>query len=295
VSPTTSPDPAISPTDFHDPETSDTDKKLDEFFDEEFESEIEDDLKDTTSYASSEFDLEGYGDVTFIGAEEGEEETVTKDEKEYKGKPWVIKFPTDGPLRNCQALFDPDEKNEKRAFWYSEKIAMQNRLYTLKSILLYNHTMDEEEFGRYIIDDSIRNKFRKEDWENGEYAIEIRQTDELTPIGGLKEVGLEWNGKRYIVNLVFKVKNKAGRECIFDICGLNNPRTLINNLSTIKNNLNERIAKATGEEKTRLTNIRDTIDTQASKYKDKFQSWIDQFESDGKFYKKIPSSMIRLN
>jgi hypothetical protein len=53
--------------------------------------------------------------------------------------------------------------------------------------------------------------------------------------------GLHANGvDGYLVNVVFKVKNKKGQECIFDIAGLNDPKTLKTNIDTITNNIAKR-------------------------------------------------------
>jgi hypothetical protein len=48
---------------------------------------------------------------------------------------------------------------------------------------------------------------------------------------------MSYKGKNYSVNIVFKVKNKKGEDCVFDLSGINNPETLNSNLETIKNNI----------------------------------------------------------
>ena len=101
----------------------------------------------------------------------------------------------------------------------------------------------------------------------------------------MPEVGFEYNGKRYIANIVFKVKNKKGQDCKFDLAGINNPNTLLKNLDLIKTNINNKInlGKLDISEIAKLKNIHDTIDTQATQYKQLFDSWIQEYENKGQF------------
>ena len=91
--------------------------------------------------------------------------------------------------------------------------------------------------------DIIRNKFSKH-WTEGKYKIEIREANDTLPIGSdMKEVGLTYKGKQYIASLIYEVLDNNNNICKFDIAGINNPETLYNSLSTIKTNLEAKIAK----------------------------------------------------
>jgi hypothetical protein len=171
------------------------------------------------------------------------------DGKDYHAKQWEIHHPAEGPLRNLQALVNDGDT----AFWYRQKSAWQNLLYRTKSILIYGHSFDEtiNQGQDDLISNDIKSRFNQSDWENGEYYLEIREDDgsNVLPLGK-KEIGFEYdykdkNGnvtrKRYIANIVFKVLNKQGRTCIFDLCGINNPKTLNDNLPIIKQHISERL------------------------------------------------------
>jgi hypothetical protein len=131
---------------------------------------------------------------------------------------------------------------------YSDKQDAQKSLFDLKSCIIYQHSYDD-------LPQVVKQRIRKQDWEQGKLELEIR-TPDITDTTHLNakydEAGFEYNGKRYIANIVFTVKLKDGSEAKFDISGLPSLDKFSSNLKTIKDNLRTRIAKATGNEKDRL-------------------------------------------
>jgi len=41
----------------------------------------------------------------------------------------------------------------------------------------------------------------------------------------MPNIGMDYKGSKFIANIVFKVKDKNGNLCIFDLAGINNPET----------------------------------------------------------------------
>lgn len=247
-------------------------------------------------YINSEFSIPSWSDVSFLNISELSQETITKTVKKKKKKyivtPWTINKPTEGPLRNLQALI-PEGEIVKL---YKDKKLWQKQLFDLKSFILFKHNWDDEiQAGIKVLPDCIRENFNREDWEKGTFEIEIRNpNNEVLPIGSsLKKAGLTYKGKDYIVNIVFKVKNKDNKECIFDITGVNNPETLNKNIGLIKANLLAKIdnPKTSKELRAKLQNIYATIEEQAEKYTNIFDQWIDQFDNskEGYFSKNVTS------
>lgn len=286
--------------DFVDPDTLNIDKDIIQSLKKEFESSIAQPLdKDGPEVVEdyindSIFTIPSWGDVTYLGVQEGKEISKQgRDGKNRTAKPWIISIPKEGPLRNLQALREEGDE----AFWYADKKLWQEQLYKLKSAVLFGYNLDETVLGSTdkIIPAFIRNKFSQTDWSNGIYELEIRSTDgEVLPLGGsMKKVGMNYKGKDYTANIVFKVKDKSGRECIFDIAGINNPETLSKNLETIKENINNKLTnpKITPEEKKKLNNILRTIDQEATQYANLFESWINKYNKEGKFSINVSSAI----
>nr|DAU11716.1 MAG TPA: hypothetical protein [Bacteriophage sp.] len=65
----------------------------------------------------------------------------------------------------------------------------------------------------------------------------------------MTKIGMNYKGSTFIANIVFKVKDKDGNLCIFDIAGINNPETFSSQKDTIKSNLQKRIDKETDSAK----------------------------------------------
>jgi hypothetical protein len=88
------------------------------------------------------------------------------------------------------------------------------------------------------------------------------------------EPGFEYKGKRYIANVVFKVKNRHGKEVIFDISGLPELNKYRENLSGIKAKLEKRISTATGDEKAKLEEKLKNTNVTFANYEKLLDSWI---------------------
>jgi hypothetical protein len=111
-------------------------------------------------------------------------------------------------------------------------MGLQRRLYDLRSAIIFNHDYRDfadagSEVGKYITE---------EEYNSGRVMVEVRRADEeiVKPLHQEGDIGLKYNDKNYLVNLVYKMTGKDGREKIIDIAALNNPATLIKNLEKIK-------------------------------------------------------------
>ena len=223
--------------------------------------------------------VETFTDITILSSENlGKQKRTIKyngQDVEVEIPVWLIQRPQQGPLRNLQALFTTKDKPERELVTYDDKIEAQKALFDLKSCIIYQHSYDK-------LPQIIKQRIRKQDWEQGKLEIEIR-TPEVTDTTHLnakyKEAGFEYGGKRYIANIVFTVKLKDGSEAKFDISGLPSIDSFHTNLQTIKANLKTRISKATGEEKTKLQEKLDNLDATFAHYESLLKGWIEQFES----------------
>lgn len=223
--------------------------------------------------------VETFTDITILGSENlGKQKRIIKyngQDTEVEMPVWLIRRPQQGPLRNLQALFTTKDKTERELITYDDKIEAQKALFDLKSCIIYQHSYDD-------LPQVIKQRIRKQDWEQGKLEIEIR-TPEVTDTTHLnakyKEASFEYGDKRYIANIVFTVKLKDGSEAKFDISGLPSIDSFHTNLQTIKANLKTRISKATGEEKSKLQEKLDNIDATFAHYESLLKSWIEQFES----------------
>lgn len=223
--------------------------------------------------------VETFTDITILGSENlGKQKRIIKyngQDIEVEVPVWLVQRPQQGPLRNLQALFTTKDKIERELITYDDKMEAQKALFDLKSCIIYQHSYDE-------LPQLIKQRIRKQDWEQGKLEIEIRRpevTDTTHLNAKYKEVGFEYGNKRYIVNIIFTVKLKDGSEAKFDISGLPSIDSFHANLQTIKANLRTRISKTTGEEKTKLQEKLDNMDATFAHYESLLKGWIEQFES----------------
>ena len=286
---------AMNPTDFKAPESlnidKDTEEAVNQLIDSEEETkdshEIEDSIK-------SEFTVMSWGDCTLIGAKAIEETHKGKNGKEYKGNAWYFGPDQNKELRNISALTD-----QKSVFWYKDKQTLEKQLYQVKSALIFNHSYGETILGTHtrVMPTCITNNFSKTDWDAGTYELEIRSVEgEIQPsFKPMPEVGMTYKGNKYVANIIFKVKNKKGQICKFDLAGINNPETLTNNLSKIKDRINQELSDPTisDERKSKLQNILNTIENRSQKWANLFDSWINKYNKEGSFSIDISKAIVR--
>lgn len=267
--------------DFINPENRNIDievsEDLERMIDEE-EIEEEETL-DKDFSADGEQVVETFTDVTILGVEkiEHQQRTIHRagQDIEYPDVTvWKVFKPTQGPLRNLQAFVDFSQ-GDVELVHYEDKQKAQRMLFDAKSAIIYQHGYDD-------LPRSIRSRFTKQDWEQGTLELEIREvtTTDTTHLNAkYKEAGMEYNGKRYIANIVFKTKLRTGEEVKIDVSGLPSIDTYHANLQEIKTNLQKRIAKATGDEKTKLQEKLAMVDVTFANYVNLFKSWMDKVEA----------------
>lgn len=286
---------AINPTDFKAPESlnidKDTEETINQLIDSEEETNNSHEIEDSVK---SEFTVMSWGDCTLIGAKAKEETREGKNGKDYKGNAWYFEPNQNGELRNISAL-----TNQESVFWYRDKQVLEKQLYQVKSALIFNHSYDETILGTRtkVMPTCITSNFSKADWDAGTYELEIRSVEgEIQPsFKPMPEVGMTYKGNKYIANIVFKVKNKKGQICKFDLAGINNPETLTSNLSKIKDRINQELSDPTisDERKSKLQNILNTIENRAQKWTNLFDSWINKYNKDGSFSIDISKAIVR--
>lgn len=286
---------AVNPTDFKAPESlnidKDTEEAVNQLIDSEEETkdshEIEDSIK-------SEFTVMSWGDCTLVGAKAIEETHKGKNGKEYKGNAWYFGPDQNKELRNISALTD-----QKSVFWYKDKQTLEKQLYQVKSALIFNHSYGETILGTHtrVMPTCITDNFSKTDWNAGTYELEIRSVEgEIQPsFKPMPEVGMTYKGNKYVANIIFKVKNKKGQICKFDLAGINNPETLTKNLSKIKDRINQELSDPTisDERKSKLQNILNTIENRSQKWANLFDSWINKYNKEGSFSIDISKAIVR--
>lgn len=286
---------AVNPTDFKAPESLNIDKDTEEAVNQLIDSEEEtNDSHEIEDSVKSEFTVMSWGDCTLVGAKAVEETHKGKNGKNYKGNAWHFGPDQNGELRNISALTD-----QESVFWYKDKQTLEKQLYQVKSALIFNHSYDETILGTRtkVMPTCITSNFSKADWEAGTYELEIRSTEgEIQPsFKPMPEVGMTYKGNKYVANIIFKVKNKKGQICKFDLAGINNPETLISNLSKIKDRINQELSDSTisNERKSKLDNILKTIDNRAQKWANLFDSWINKYNKEGSFSIDISKAIVR--
>ena len=245
------------------------------------------------------FPIECYGDVTFLSIDTIENvEVQGKNGKKYKSSQWVVPAVSgNAELRNLQALLTDSERNagKAEAFWYKDKIALQRRLYEVKSAILFKHSWPTAVDPKSMPAVITRN-FNQKDWENGVYELEFRTptSQDITPIhGSFNQAGFDYKGQRIIANIVFKVKDKRGRICKFDLAGINSPKTLIDNKLNIKNSLSASInnPKIDDATKTRLQKMIDGIDSVSLVYQNWFEEKLKEFNKNGSLSIDVSSAI----
>lgn len=283
---------AVSPTDFTNPDDLKVDDDIKDFVDKLDGSSSEEEHQ-AEDAISSEFNIMSFGDVTLIGAtEKNHQKTI--DGKTYRAKQWHFGADSNGELRNISAITDDTE-----AFWYKDKQRLTKDLYAVKSFLIFNHGWDERIPGTMnsVVPSCISTHFNKSDWEQGTYKVEIRSTDgEIQPLfKPMPGIGNEYEGKKYIVNIVFEVKNKKGKICKFDLGGVNFPATLAKNKDLIKTHIQNKLkdTSISQEKRDKLTNILNTIDDRVTKYENLFKSWINEYNKNGKFSLDVSEAITR--
>ena len=286
---------AINPTDFKAPESLNIDKDTEEAVNQLIDSEEETkDSHEVEDSIKSEFTVMSWGDCTLVGAKAVEETHKGKNGKEYKGNAWHFGPDQNGELRNISALTD-----QESVFWYKDKHTLEKQLYQVKSALIFNHSYGETILGTHtrVMPTCITNNFRKDDWDAGTYELEIRSVEgEIQPsFKPMPEVGMTYKGNKYVANIIFKVKNKKGQICKFDLAGINNPETLTSNLSKIKDRISQELSDPTisNERKSKLQNILNTIENRSQKWANLFDSWINKYNKEGSFSIDISKAIVR--
>ena len=237
--------------------------------------------------------VETFTDTTIIGAEvlEHQDRKINHNGKEVELKDipvWQVKHPQNGPLRNLQALYDDGTE----MITYGSKLEAQKALFDIKSYVMFQHSWDD------LKSQIIKRNFNKSDWEAGELEIEIREpssSDNTHLNAHYKESGFEYNGKRYIVNIVFKVKTADGREARFDVSGLPSVDYYYKQLPKIEKNLEARIQKAEGDEKTQLQERYNRVRATFNNYRTLIGNWITDFEAGNFKPIKIDASSLNFN
>ena len=299
--------------DFEDPNQRVTDEQAQQVVQAAYTSEQKQ-VDENRNNTSNEFDtenqtLEIFTDTTLLGVavsqkSETKEFTINGKKRKETAPVWTITKPETGPVRNLQAFVDSivadvtvEEQGKivkKEFINYNSKQYAQKLLFDIKSAIIYQH-------GHGELPQKIQQVIPKEQWESSILGIEVREPSEIdsTHLNAyFKESGFIYGKKRYIVNLVFKTKTSDGREAIFDIGGLPSLDKYATNLPKIKENLQKRIANATGEEKKKLEKQAAAAQKTFDNYKNLLDSWISQYENaKEKPFEiiEVPSTALKFN
>lgn len=245
------------------------------------------------------FEIQAYGDAISLGVN-----LVEPEEDNQNSNPdWIVKFDLDSEEpRNLRALPKASDvengkvrKFETTAKSYKEKIELQRRLFEVISAIKYRTSWDADNFPSIIKDN-----FEKAKWENGTFELEFREVSDIdvNPIHSrFKEVGMTYNGKTFIASIVFKVENRYGQICTFDLAGINNPETLINKQKEIKDSLTKAANQTKIEsERNKLLAMAENVETASKEYKSWFDEQLENFEKgEGKPYSINVSDFINFN
>lgn len=299
----TTPSTELTPEDFVDPDTRkepEVEQAIQTMVEEESIT-VDDQISVDPSAQESldRFPIECYSDVTFLAV--NVEDNVIRaandqNHTEKSGTLWRVPV-VQGERRNLQALLSITERSTDvlnpnnlpkgaEAFWYKEKIELQNRLSIVKSALKFGHSWED----LIKVSNIISDNFTKEEWEKGTYELEFREPSptDIAPIHSeLRDAGAEYivNGKkrRVIANIIFKVTDREGNICKFDLAGINNPETLNNNKAAIRTRLQSIIDNPNTDDatKTRLKDIVSNIDLASQEYRNWFKARLSEFASKG--------------
>lgn len=279
--------------DFIDPDNKNIDQEITQELIKTVEEEkIKEENTLTVNFsADGEQLVETFSDITILGAQvtEPQERIVQHNGKDITltVPVWKVNHPTEGPLRNLQALYDDQVEFIK----YSDKEQAQQHLFNIKSCILYQHSYDD-------LPRHVKQKIYKKDWESGTLELEIREitdSDNTHLNAYYNEPGIEYDGKKYIINIVFTTKLKSGQIAKFDVSGLPSLDKYKEHINQIKTNLEARISKATGDEKTKLQNQLNNVDFTYANYVNLLKSWITEFNN-GTFKPiELPQDAISFN
>ena len=245
------------------------------------------------------FMVECYGDVTYLTASEDAEveRENPKDGKKYKAKPWVVRVPadTDAELRNLQALVDDGTE----AFWYTDKLALQKMMAETKAGILYAHSWPTRS-NPNSLPKYIRDRFNQTDWEAGTYEVEFRTPDaqDIRPLHSpFSEAGFDYKGQRIIANVVFKVKNKKGQWCKFDLAGINNPETLASKQGDLRESWQAKIdnPRTDAATKAKLQAMLNELGSSVTKYRNWFDDKLEKFNKNGSLSVELPKDAVQLS
>ena len=274
--------PVVNPEeDFIDPEK----KKIDAEVSEDLERMIAEEKIESEETLNNDFSADGeqvvetFTDITILGVEQLEHQKRTirragKDIEYPDVTVWKVSKPSQGPLRNLQAFVDLSG-GDVELVHYEDKQKAQRMLFDAKSAIIFQHGYDD-------LPRSLKGKFTKQDWERGTLELEIREvsaTDTTHLNAKYKEAGFVYGDKRYVAGIVFRTKLRTGEEVVIDVSGLPSVDSYHANLQKIKENLQKRIAKATGDEKTALQEKLAMVDVTFANYANLFKSWIEQVEA----------------
>lgn len=212
--------------------------------------------------------------------------TVAGKTRRGSGHVWTVQHPTDGPLRNLQALYDHGQS----FFWYSDKMEAQRRLAQVRSLIIFNHDFTNEAVeghdlfeGTWFYDRFDREDFLKE----GHFDIEFRPVtgkEQLPLHCPEQKVGFEARvGESIIVELVYTTVDRWGRTVKFDLGSMNNPDTLADDAlrAKLKENLQKRIVNMVdGERKNKLQEMVDTVDDASKQYSSWFNNFYNKYRED---------------
>lgn len=297
------PSTELTPEDFVDPDTRkepEVEQAIQTMVEEESVT-VDDQISvdPSAQEALDRFPIECYSDVTFLAVNTEDNVVRAANDKNHTEKSGILwRVPVvQGERRNLQALLSITEKSPDvlnpgnppkgaEAFWYKEKIELQNRLSIVKSALKFGHSWEDLIKASNIISDN----FTKEEWEKGTYELEFREPSptDIAPIHSeLRDAGAEYivngNKRRVIANIIFKVTDREGNICKFDLAGINNPETLNNNKAAIRTKLQSIIDNPNTDDatKTRLNDIVSNIDLASQEYRNWFNARLSEFAAKG--------------
>ena len=162
-------------------------------------------------------------------------------------------------------------------FWYTtydgslSKMGLQRDLYDIKSAVIFQHDYDDLRKAN----SRVASLFNKKDWDNRQVKLEIREANETQPLySTFDEVGEDYKGHKYIVDLVCQIKDKNDKDVLIDLSAVNLPTTLKANLETIKTNIQARISAGKIKDPDLITKLNGML-TNIDKDADTFEAIFD--------------------